>query len=252
MSLKMKPILLLACAGLFTTPALAASAAEDYELADGAQVIETQSVTPKRSLILWMIRPTKHPRDTPDEPYTCPEYTRGSYYSGAARVSLVDTQTHKVINTVEIHLEEADEFDLPYQIRSDYYYRVEGAPKGTEGKPTIMWLKDYNGDGKAWEFALFDAQACMGLATTLIGYSEGQDKVIQYQTHLAVTDSSGKQSSTTELWTDYLFSKKAAGPARWKYEIDYRGRGGSLDKYEVHYDKKAERFEGKLVQTGGD
>jgi hypothetical protein len=251
-SLKLNPTLLLACVCLSTTPALAASSTEQYELAADAKIIETQSVTPNRSLILWMVRPTEHPRDTPGDPYTCPEYTRGSYYNGATRVSLVDSQSHKVINTVKIVQEEADEFDLPYHIRSDYYYRVEGVPKETEGKPKIMFLKDYNGDGKAWEFALFDAQACMGLATTLIGYSERQDKVIQYHTYLAVTDPTGKRSSTTEQWTDYLFSKKPAGPATWKYEIDYRGRGGSLDKYEVHYDKKAERFEGKLVQTGGD
>lgn len=244
--------MLLACACLSTTPALASSGTEEYELAEWAKIIETQSVTPNRSLILWMVRPEKHPRDTPGDPYTCPEYTRGNYYSGATRVSLVDPQTHKVVNTVKVMQEEADEFDLPYHIRSDYYYRVEGVPKETEGNPTIMWLKDYNGDGKAWEFALFDAQACMGLATTLIGYSERQDKVIQYQTHLAVTDSKGKRSTTTEQWTDYLFSKKPVGPGTWKYEIDYRGRGGSLDKYDVHYDKQAERFEGKLVQTGGE
>lgn len=255
-SLKMKPTLLLACACLSTTTSLlAASNAGEYELADGATVIETQPVTPNRSLILWMVRPTKHPRDTSADPYTCPEYTRGNYYSGATRVSLVDPQTRRVINTVTISPEPgegADEFDIPYNIRPDHYYHVEGVPKETEGKPTVMWLRDYNGDGKAWEFALFDAQACMGLATTLIGYSERQDKVIQYQTHLGVSDSKRKRSTTTEYWTDYLFSKKPMSPGSWKYEIDYRGRGGSLDQYDIHYDKQAERFEGKLVKTGGE
>ena len=218
-------------------------------------IIETQSVTPNRSLILWMVRPTKHPRDTPDELYTCPEYTRGNYYSGATRVSLVDPQTRKVINTVKVAPdpgEGGDEFDLPYKIRPDHYYHVDGVSKEAEGKPTLMWLRDYNGDGKAREFALFDAQACMGLGTTLIGYSERQDKVIQYQTHLAVSDSKQKRSDTTEYWTDYLFSKKPTSPGSWKYETDYRGRGGSLDKYEIHYDKQAERFEGTLLRTGGE
>lgn len=243
-------ILLLACVCLSTTPALAATG-EEYELGDGATIIETQPVTPNRALILWMVRPTKNPRDTPADAYTCPEYTRGNYYSGATRVSLVDPQTHKVINTVKIS-QETDEFDIPYNIRSDFYYHVEGVPKEAEGKPKIIWLRDYNGDGKAMEFALFDAQACMGLATTLIGYSERQDKVIQYQTHLVVSDSKQKRSTATEYWTDYLFSKKPTSPGSWKYAIDYRGRGGSLDKYEIHYDKQAERFEGKLTQTGGE
>jgi hypothetical protein len=51
------------------------------------------------------------------------------------------------------------------------YYHVEGVSKDREGKPAIMRMRDYNGDGKALEFALFDALACMGLETTLIGYS---------------------------------------------------------------------------------
>jgi hypothetical protein len=245
----------LACILVSTATTFAASPGEEYDFAEGALVIESQPVTPNRSLILWMVSPTKHPRGTSDEPYTCPEYTRGNYYSGATRISLVDPQTRRVINTVKISPEPgegADEFDIPYSIRSDHYYRVESVRKETAGKPTIIWLKDYNGDGKAWEFALFDAQACMGLATTLIGYSERQDKVIQYQTRLVVSDSNGKRSTTTQSWTDYLFGKKPASPGSWKFEIDYRGRGGSLDKYEVHYDKQTERFEGKLGQTGGE
>jgi len=251
--IQMKITLLLTCACLLTATAFGTATGEEYGLADGATIIETQPVTPNRALILWMVRPTKHPRDAPADPYTCPEHTRGSYYTGATRVSLVDPQSRRVINTVKISQEPGtDEFDLPYNIRSDYYYHVEGVPKETEGKPTIMWLQDYNGDGKAWEFALFDAQACMGLATTLIGYSERRDKVIQYSTHLIVNDSKGKRSATTESWTDYLFSEKPMRPGSWKYEIDYRGRGGSLDKYEIHYDKEAERFEGKLVKTGGE
>ncbi len=250
----MKTTFLLVGICLAVTPVFAASIVDEQELAEGAIIIETQALTPKRSLVLWMVRPTKNPRDTPNEPYTCPEYTRGSYSRGPTRVSLIDLQTHKVINTVKISSdsgEGADEFDIPYSIRSDFYYHVEGAAKETEGKPTVMWLRDYNGDGKAWEFALFEAQACMGLSTTLIGYSERQDKVVQYEVRL-VTNSEGKRSVTTGLWTDYLFSKKPIGPGSWKYEIDYRGRGGSLAKYEIHYDKSTERFEGKLVETGGE
>jgi len=251
----MRITLLLACVCLLTARALASSTADEYKLADGALIIEMEPVTPNRSLILWMIRPEKHPRDTPSDPYTCPEYTRGSYYSGATRVSLVDTQARRVINTLKISQESgegADEFDIPFRIRPDHYYHVEPGPKEVEGKPAIMWLRDYNGDGKSWEFALFDAQACMGLATTLIGYSERQDKVIQYQTHLAVNAAKGKRSRREEYWTDYLFSTKPTTPGSWKYQVDYRGRGGSLDKYEIHYNKQAERFEGKFIQTGGE
>lgn len=248
----MKTKLSLIFAFLFGLGAMAAAAGEKYKLPAGALVLETQEVAPNRALVLWMVNPKKHPRDTPDEPYTYPEFTRGSYYSGPTRVSLVDPQAGRVINTVKILSEESDSFDLPYAISGEHYYHVEGAAKGTDGKPTILFLKDYNGDGKATEFALFDAQACMGLATTLIGYCERQDKVVQYQTHLSIKDSKGKKSDRTERWTDYLFGREPQSPGVWSYDIDYRGRAGSLDKYEIHYDKKTERFEGTLVETGGE
>ena len=104
-----------------------------------------------------------------------------------------------------------EDFDIPYRIESGRYYHVAGVPQGKEGKPTIMWLKDYNGDGQAWEFALFDAIACMGLPTTLIGYSEAQDRVIQYPVTLTVI--AGNQKSTrTALWVDYLFSQRPERP----------------------------------------
>src|SRR5262245_36405465 len=159
-----------------------------FELPSGAVIIEEQPLSsesyPDRALILWMVNPTNYPSDAqkdPEEPYTCPDETRGSCYSGPTRVSLINTTTRTVINTIEIkdwHFVEgveglenkADSFDIPYAIRKGYYYHVEDAgdapagdapagdaPEGVEMKARVMWLKDYNGDGKALEFALFDA-----------------------------------------------------------------------------------------------
>ena len=225
----------------------------DYGLPAGARVVETRAVNtkahPDRALLLWMLRPTVHPRDTPEDIYTCPEETRGSYLSGPLRVSLVDTATRKIINTIEVKQEynegTEDSFDIPYKIHRGYYH-VAGVRGKGEGKPSIMWLKDYNGDGRALEFALYDALACMGLSTTLIGYSERQDKVIQYETELT-TEEGNKRSTAVVRWVDYFFGERPVSPGYWKYEIDYRGRGGSLDRYEIRYDPVRERFKGKLV-----
>jgi hypothetical protein len=244
---------------------------EEFHLPSGAVIIEEQTLVseihPDRALILWMVNPTKNPSDAqedPEAPYTCPDKTRGSFYSGPTRVSLLNTATRTVINTIEIkdgHFEgmkgpedKADSFDIPYAIRKGYYYHVEGesdAPDGEEIKARVMWLKDYNGDGKALEFALFDAANCMGLLTTLIGYSERKDRVIQYQVHLEVKGDGGHW---TELlsWCNYLFSQKPMSPGRWKYEIDYRGSGGSFDKYEIRYDAQNEMFVGTLVWTADE
>lgn len=230
---------------------------QSYELQAGALIVETRNLSskthPNRALLLWMINPRKYPRDTPDESYTCPEETRGSYLSGPLRVSLVDTKTRRVINTLKITQEYAegeDSFDIPYRIH-DGYYRVAGVGAGQEGTPVIMRLRDYNGDGRAQEFALFDALACMGLATTLIGYSESKDRVIQYPVNVEVLEGA-KRSLRTTYWPDYLFSRTPQRPGYWKYEIDYRGRAGSLDKWEIRYNRRLEAFEGRVTYIPGD
>ena len=211
---------------------------------------------PDRAIVLWMLNPVKHPTEySAEDPYTCPDYSRGSHYTGKTRVSLVDVKASKVINTVEIKQEYddgADSFDVPYAIRKGYYYAVEGDPaEGHEAKAVVLSLKDYNGDGKAMEFALFDAQACMGLATTLIGYSVRQDKIIQYPIELK-TKTGKKVSVQKSHWCDYLCNKKPEKPGYWKYEVDYRGRAGALEKYEVKYNPEKEMFEGTTSSVGGD
>lgn len=253
----MKALLAITCF-LFCLASQALSQSNVRGLPKGAVVVETRKLVspthPNRSLILWMINPKKNPTGyAPDEVYSCPDQTRGSHYSGPTRVSLVNSATMTIMNTVKISSDEdGGDFDLPYAIRKGNYYRVEGPIReGVEARPTILWLKDYNGDGKALEFALFEAEACMGLQTTLIGYSEKQDRVVQYPISLEVIEGSNHSTRTTS-WADYLFSKKPLRPGFWKYEIDYRGRAGSLDKWEVRYNAGRERFEGKLIIVAGD
>lgn len=226
----------------------------------GAVVVETRKLISAkhadRALVLWMLNPKKNRTGYErDDIYACPDQSRGSHYSGPTRVSLLNSATRTIINTVKIAAEPeegGDTFDVPYAIRMGYYYRVEAPVKrGVEAKPTIVWLKDYNGDGKALEFAFFDAVACMGLQTTLIGYSEKQDRVLQYPVNLEVIEGA-KHSNRVTLWADYLFSAKPRRPGYWEYEIDYRGRGGSLDKWEVRYNPAKERFEGTLTVVPGE
>ncbi len=211
-----------------------------------AVILEKQNVTATRQMILWMPNPTKHPRDEEDDLYTCPDETRGHYYSGKTKVSLIDLKTKKIINTIEIEgigiSSDDTTLDLPYLIKRGYY-SVPRIDKNKEGAPVLMELKDYNADGKSLEFALFDAVACMGLPSTLIGYSEKQDKVIQYETELKTEEETAKH-----YWIDYFFGHEADKQGVWKYEIDYRGRGGALEKYEFRYDKSREIFYGTRVR----
>ena len=250
---------LICVAWLLSSATVGLAQANFQGLPKSATIVETRALPAtaraNRMLVLWMLNPRKNPTNyAPDEIYSCPEQSRGSHYSGATRVSLIDSATRRVINTVKISVAQSDEdsFDLPYAIRKGYYYRVPARVKtGIEAKPKLIWLRDYNGDGKALEFALFDALACMGLETTLIGYSAKQDRVIQYPISLEVFDGA-KRTTTVSAWADYLFSGKPLRPGYWKYEIDYRGRGGSFDKWEVRYNPAREQFEGKLYMTAGD
>ncbi len=236
---------------LFLLSLFLPSAANDYGLPEGAKVLETQSIPAKnRTMVLWMKNPKRVPRDTSEELYTCPEYTRGHYYSGKLRVTLIDSSTKKSLQVLEIESSDGADVtsDIPYKIEAGHYYHVPNGKPKTEAKPKIMWLRDYNGDGKAFEFALFDAIACMGLPTSLIGYSETQDKIIQYKTHLTVGTGSKKKTDDA-LWVDYLFANKPVKSGLWRYSIDYRGRGGTLDKYEIRFNARLERFEGTLIST---
>lgn len=167
-----------------------------------ATILEEHSINSKRKLVLWMPNPTKHPTEVGrDDIYTCPDYTRGSYYSGSVKVTLINVATRRSINTLDVKGEDFDgpnsEIDVPYMIRAGYYYGVPNGSAKIERKPRIMDLKDYNGDGRPYEFALFDAQACMGLGTTLIGYSERQDRVIQYSIR-----SKTPEGNSTIFWFD--------------------------------------------------
>lgn len=227
------------------------------KLPEEAQIVEAQPIHARikrdRAIVIWMINPSRFPRENPSEIYTCPEYTRGHYYSGPTRVSLVNTMTGQMINTINIiqeYSDDEDSFDLPYRIRAGYHYVVGARDRNGEGKPNLMAFRDYNGDGRELEFALYDALACMGLPTTLIGYSISKDKVVQYPVELRVE---GENPSATKThWVDYLFSKKPVKAGHWKYEIDYRGRGGSLDVYEIRYVPAEEKFVGTLVTKPGE
>lgn len=235
-------------------------------LPDGAVVVERRaipaSVRADRELVLWVLKPTKSNRgpNIEDNPYVCPERTRGHHYTGPTRISLVDTRTSAIINTISIHPYEQDTFDLPFLIRADQgLYRVPGVAPEAEGKPVLLDLRDINGDGLALETAFYDAQGCMGLMTAALGYSLRQDRVIQYQTRLDVRSQDYEEGRglvgpirrkvLREDWVQYLFDWKPKAPGYWKYQVDFSGRGGSKLDYEIRYDPSGELFRGILLET---
>jgi len=202
-------------------------------LPPSAVVVETRvlpsSAHADRMLALWMLNPQKHPRFE-GEGYTCPERTRGNYYSGPTRVSLVNAASGEIINTVRVTIRsvtesggrtedrEEDSFDIPYLIRRDLY-RVEVTGAGGEGKPTIIDLKDYNADSRALEFGLFDAESCSDVAVQLIGYSVPHDRVIQYP----FRSMEDRDDAKPWFWADNPFAHKPVSRGHWHYTMTFPG-----------------------------
>ena len=116
--------------------------------------------------------------------------------------------------------------------------------KNGEGKPKLLWLKDYNGDGEALELALFDASNCTVVETTLFGYSRSQDRVIHYPIHVVQREGTSIAERDSP-WLDYLMIEKPIEPGHWKWQRQYLE--GGLTHYEVKYDPSREMFEAEVV-----
>lgn len=97
-----------------------------------------------RAIVLWMIAPSQNPREDPENPYTCPEESRGHSYTGPTRVSLLDLPQKRIINTIQIrdvHFPRKDFFDLPYRIHPGLF-AVEQTDKHNEGTPRLLDFRD--------------------------------------------------------------------------------------------------------------
>ena len=214
------------------------------------QIIETQFVKSQsgedRAIVLWMIDPEKIEKK--DDFYTCPETTKGSYYQGQTRISLVDLEKMKIINTIKIisSLSIKDEFYVPYQIRDGVGpYFVREKTEKNEGKPTIIKLKDYNEDGKVLEFAFFDSPACISPLMTIIGYSENKDEIIQYDFNLE--EKAGDDVVfKSRKWLVKIFLSGSNKDGYWESKNDTCGRGGVIEKSKINYNQEKEIFEGEL------
>jgi hypothetical protein len=105
----------------------------------------------------------------------------------------------------------------------------------------VLYLKDYNGDGRALEFALSSRACCNDLClfTSLVGYSRTSDRVIQYPVVTTHTDTKGKVTVSTNYWCGALFSKEPVAPGRWEYKEYAQGDYVSC---RASYDAQNEQF----------
>ena len=232
---------------------LAASRPAYIGLPDHAVLLEEQPLPvwahAHRALVLWVLAPANKPLQrrtlmdetdsSPEEDYdyTCPEQTTGHFYRAPTHVSLVDTQSRRVLNTVPVKLTGADTYDVPFRIRPGYFYHVRGPLTRGAGKPHILALRDFNGDGNALEFAFHVMESCSGPLTMVLGYSVSQDRVIVYEFLLQGAKPDGPQS-----WMYRFTFRKPIAPMHWRYD-DWYNSGRHIE-YDFRYLAERERFEG--------
>jgi hypothetical protein len=91
-------------------------------LPERATVVEARTlprdIHPDRMLVLWVADGRKACPPGWREVWACWDYTSGCSYQGPARVSLVDTNAGRLINTLELSEPWGeDRFGVPYEVR---------------------------------------------------------------------------------------------------------------------------------------
>jgi len=216
-----------------------------------AKVIETRAVPsaahPNRVVVLWMDAQTVSPCwEDADEPYapSCPAATRGCSFAGPTRISLLDTSTQRVINTLTVPdpLTGKDTFEIPYVIERGGPYFVTG--RKNYGKPEVLRFRDFNGDGLPYEFALYDAESCSDYYSAIFGYSRKQDSVINYLFKIREAAEPGSVPHALD-WIEGFAWQKPLRPYYWKWSVVHPP--GLAEDYEVIYRPDLEVFEGTLA-----
>jgi hypothetical protein len=187
----------------------------------------------------------------PDEPYTCPDETRGSaWLEGRASVSLVDVGRQEIVDTIAIGSPldaPGDRIDLPLSIRPGVY-RVRNAKP--EGRPEIVRLRDWNGDGLPHEFTLYQTETCSLTFGTLVGYSEARDRLVWYGVELTVAEGGARRTETLH-WVDGLFRGGVSRSARDAFTRGYPEERPKTRRFEIRYDRARGRFVGTETITPG-
>lgn len=243
-----------------------------YHFPPQARIVEYVKISSakNRMMVLWMKDCRTH-IDLYNE-YTCPEYSRGkAYFEGEVWLSLVDTEKRIIINSVRIQRNDTyvktdttgykisytlyAGLDLPVSIvgsvPADSYasgkYYTNGGSNDKEGKALIMYLQDYNKDGRIDEFSLHENDGCMITSATILGYSTIQDRVIQYEVIYEHHELTSKNADTTytehSTWLHGLAFVNARG-LHYPFESipGYNGSREGMSLFTTDYNKEKEMF----------
>lgn len=200
-----------------------------------------------RMLVLWMRGPKKEVRAP--GPGFCGDFVYGDSWVGPTKLSLIDTASRKVLNTISVmgpayDRDPADSFRIPFWVGNQYYH-VPAVNSKKEGKPKILHLQDLTGDGIASEFVLFMHSACGIVETSVLGYQTLSDRVLQYP----VEGSEGKEKPQITMWVSQVFGMRPTSPGHWDFTWG-PGHGTDVKIHEqVSFDKVRQRFVARHTTT---
>jgi len=206
-----------------------------------ARIIETANVplrdtSKQRRLVLWMSEP-RRVMSTWD---SASDFLYGDHWLGPTFLSLVEPSTSKLINTVRVRTNSEDEeenFVLPF-FTNDGFYDVPHPDTDRRGKPLLMHLRDFTGEGVAAQFVLFDHVVSGIAAGSVLGYSSHADMAVQY----SVETTQNKFSPVVQLWAVQVFDSKPLRAGYWKFTWEPAHGSSELIDEEVHFDRARQLF----------
>ena len=221
---------------IFLTAILVLGAASGQQrIPPEATIIETAPLNNRRGLVLWML----HPKAVRSVDEACSDWVYGDHWAGPARLSLVDSSSKKVINTIAIRGSYGDEdsFPIPFRV-SNSHYSVAALDSDKRGKPRILNLRDLTGEGVAGQFVLFEYEACGAALTSVFGYSPGSDRVQQYQVEVH----EGGKPPQLSSWVPHAFGENPHRPGVWDFTWE-PGHGSDCTIHEqVSFDPERRVF----------
>lgn len=146
--------------------------------------------TPLRAIALVIEKP-KFTIDL-DDVYSCPsEITGHGFVCGKAYFVLLDPKSRQTLDTcpsiVYQVLAPPACREFPFSICKGYSYQSNGSPE-KEGLAQILAFQDFDRDGLATEFPIFEHGACGFKLTAIIGYNPKADKIQPLVFNFKVTE----------------------------------------------------------------
>ena len=158
----------------------------------------------------------------------------GDYWTGPARLSLVDSAGSQLLHTIEIHRQPdgtvgpEDVFSIPAFVQPSYYI-----------------VPNPNAEGKGTPKILYEYEACGITQTSVLGYSPATNQAVQYQ----VETTEGKHKPTLGAWVSQNFNTEPIRPGYWRFTWEAGHGDWFWNHEEVSFDRKRQLFVERLNRT---